>query len=543
MEQDHFRRYSICLGAVEPQVDGAGMISRSGRVSAARAGTLAAVGVSLALHAGMAAFLVARLPRLPDAAPDFAVRVSLAAPGVVLGGASEAPLAAASPAIVAEAPASRPIEALAPTPAPAESVAAEPVVATLAPSADVGTPAAPEAAAVEPSASSSGPTPPATAHSTAGTETLQSAPALSAPATAALESPAAVSAGTAILPADVKPASPAAAETPVAAAAVPASGAQPVEALPARQVLAAPAEAVAPLAPVSHEAMSAAMPADAVAVDPPMTTVLPAGTPAPAPRVAAAEIQPTQGTVSATPPASVPIRPLSDAPPSLAPSAPQQAARPPDSTLTAHEESEAERARMIQSFIDRYDGGACFFAAPSETVSAALDVDSFAADKAKFRAFDEDFKTAMGRESHVQGQRIWTEQCPVVDLLQAGGYGARVPVVGIDRSDLRGGDILSGTIRTVGTEPIHLYLVSETGQVDDLTSSLRDRGDLRTFAVPINRNGVGGPFLQLLVAVSTDVPPFAAGTKADKIFAAIRAGAFKTRRSGFVGAKSFLLQP
>ena len=222
-----------------------------------------------------------------------------------------------------------------------------------------------------------------------------------------------------------------------------------------------------------------------------------------------------------------------------------QAAHVPSGALMAREETEAERVRMIQSFIDRYDGGPCFLMAPATPVTSEFDIEGFATDRDKIHRFDDGFKEETGREARVVGQWISQKQCVAVDFLQAAKHAAKGLTIEIERRDVPNGDVLTGAIDGAGPEPIRLYWISESGVVNDISERVQDRGERKTFAVPVRRAIVGGPYPQLLVAIAGDDWPVPAGEtlKADAFFASLQAAALKRHRSISAGGRPFRLVP
>ena len=508
------------------------MASRSGRLNV---GTLAALGTSIALHVCLAAWLVARLPRTPDAGPDFAVSVSIAAPEI------ETPGAVPVPSVVAALP-----------------IAIESQVAALAPAA--AEPAA-NAAAAEIAASSPSRAP--ALHEAAPSTSITATPS-SSPAVPALEArvlqtdePVTPLVG-AVLPASVAEAAPTAilvSRPPQASDLSAARHGGTTHSPAATAVAPVGADAAKPLTAQETIATSAAIVAATAAA------VVPAAPPpAPAARIqedavgfaprTSAEVT---GHVTAAVPARDDLIPAAAQPDptTIAPSRssrPQQvaqAAHLPDSAPMVHEETEAERVRTIQSFIDRYDGGPCFLMAPATHVTAGFDIEGFATDRDKVHRFDDGFKQETGREARVVGQWISQKQCVAVDFLQAAKHAAKGLTIEIERRDLPKGDLLTGTIDGAGPEPIRLYWISESGLVDDISESVQDRGERKTFAVPVRRAVVGGPYPQLLVAIVGDDWPIPAGEtlKADAFFASIEAAALKAHRSIAAGGRPFRLLP
>lgn len=535
------------------------MASRSGRLNT---GGIAALGISLALHVGLAALLVARPPRPPVVQQDFAVSVSLAAPGV------ETPSAVAGSSTASALP----IEVAASRPAVAALLRPGQAVATLAPAAaDTELQATETTAEIAAASSSSGSAPQGAAPSTSTIETAQPVPVVAAlkgpvstsdeplapPVGTALAPPVAVEVPTAMLLAPPPPAPGIDVEshggtTPMSTATALASGgAQATRPLAAPETIATPAAtlvatAAASVAAANPRAPSARIQEGAVGSSLPSTEagpVTPFGSPAEVTGVVtatlppSAEIAPAIGQLE---PRSIITPPLSSGPHRVA-----QAARPPDNELIVHEETEAERIRMIQAFIDRYDGGACFFMAPARHVTSELEIDGFATDRDKIHRFDEGFKAATGSEAKVVGQWISPKQCATVDFLQTARHGSQGPTIEIDRRDLHKGDVLSGTIGGAGPEPIRLYWISESGSVEDISERVQDQGERKTFAVPVRRFIDGGPYPQLLVAIIVNGSSPAAGktTKADDFFAAIEADALRAHRPVSASGQPFRLLP
>ena len=535
------------------------MVSRSGRLNA---GGVAALGISLALHVGLAALLVVQRPQPPDVEQDFAVSVSLAAPVV------ETSSAVAGSSVASAAP----IEIATSRPAAAALLRPEQAVSTLVPAAAATALKATEATAETAASSPSfGSAPRGAAPSTSITETPRSVPAVSALKAPLLTSdePMAPLVGTALAP-------PIAVEMPTAvllappppdpgpdvarrggttllsnATALASGGAQATEppavlasiGTPAATVVGFAADTVAVTDPRAPPLRFREGALDPSVLPKQAASVTPLGSQTEATGVVTAVIPPGEEIVQAA--GQRDPRPV--IPPSLSsgPHGSAQAANLPDSDLVAHEETEAERSQMIQAFIDRYDGGACFFMAPARHVTSELEIHGFATDRDKIHRFDEGFKAVTGSEAKVVGQWISQKQCATVDFLQAARHGSQGPTIEIDRRDLRKGDVLSGTIGGVGPEPIRLYWISEAGLVDDVSERVQDQGERKTFAVPVRRFIDGGPYPQLLVAIIADGSWNAAGktTKADDFFAAIEADALRAHRPVAASGQPFRLLP
>ncbi len=527
-------------------VNEAEMASRPEHV---KAGRIAALGVSLALHVGLAALLVVQRPQQPEVKPDVAVSISLAAPAIEISPAVAGSSVVSPPSAIAT---SRPAMAAVLRPGPAVATLAPIAIATESKATDTTAEivaSSPDIAAV----------PQVTEPRTSIGQIPQSTPAMSAieNSVSASEEPAVPLDGTASsrpVSVDVP--------TPVRLAPLPPpaidvasqggtmgsaqSGARAAELPSTRETIAAPIATVVG----SAEAF------DAVAN--PRPSLLPVQESTVSSALRPTEVgapHETAGVETAATPRNEEIvaatgrpEPRSIITPSLLPSAQHQVAQAthlPDLDLAAQEETEAERVRMIQSFIDDYDGGACFLMAPATHVTSELEIDGLATDRDKIHHFDTGFKEATGREARVVGQWVSQKQCAAVDFLRAARRGAQGLTIEIERRDLRTGDVLSGAIDGAGPEPIRLYWISETGSVNDISDRVDNRGERKTFTVPVRRDVVGGPYPQLLVAIIGPGLPVRADDipKADAFFASIEADASTTHRAFSAIGKPFRLIP
>ena len=166
-------------------------------------------------------------------------------------------------------------------------------------------------------------------------------------------------------------------------------------------------------------------------------------------------------------------------------------------TQTARLETGPSVAAM-EAFVDRYDGGACFYASVEHATVNGAAIDVLSDTNAKFQALDDAFVTRFGLDPNVLGQHVTSQQCPAVDLLRKGRPGdVRLQV---DRNRLNRGDTLKGTVETALDTTLSLYLVDEGGGFQDVTQYTRREGSHMAFRIPMDRPGQGGPRPQLLIA-------------------------------------------
>ena len=191
--------------------------------------------------------------------------------------------------------------------------------------------------------------------------------------------------------------------------------------------------------------------------------------------------------------AEVPAMPASKAPPISAPARPTALA-------TGDARGHADRVRR---YIEQYDGGDCFFVLPVAFSSNAAVIEGFGASMAPFEALDRAFKRDMGFEASIGVRQVAQGQCPAVKFLgQFGANQTRAPRINLSSVEVQNGETLSGTIDNFANRVVDLLLVSDGGQVQNVSYLLKPGTDSLSFSMEIRRNsGGGGP--QLVMAVAT----------------------------------------
>jgi hypothetical protein len=174
--------------------------------------------------------------------------------------------------------------------------------------------------------------------------------------------------------------------------------------------------------------------------------------------------------------------------PTAVPTAPPVTSSPP--------RNETERLRK---YIEDFKGGDCFFVLPVAVSSNAAVVEGFGAASPPFDAFGKAFKRDLGFDASVGVRQVTQAQCPAIRFLgQVGANQARAPRINLRTTDAKAGDPLEGTIENFANRVVELLLVSETGDVQNVSYALKPGLDSLAFAVPMPR---GGP--QLLMAIAT----------------------------------------
>jgi serine/threonine-protein kinase len=208
----------------------------------------------------------------------------------------------------------------------------------------------------------------------------------------------------------------------------------------------------------------------------------------------------------------------------------------------------APRAEQIRNYIDHYNGGSCFFLSPVAVSDKAAAIEGFGASAEPFRAFDAAFRRNIGFEADIGVHEITQQQCPAAAFL-AGlrGKNARAPRLDIDREDVHNGEVLSGLVDRYGGNQVALFLVSDSGTVQNVSSLLKSGTDAKMFNIGMKRvDGVAGRQPQLLIAVASSSPLAAlqpgSPATADQFFTRVASEAAKSNTSLSAAARYFVLE-
>jgi serine/threonine-protein kinase len=163
-----------------------------------------------------------------------------------------------------------------------------------------------------------------------------------------------------------------------------------------------------------------------------------------------------------------------------------------------------ERERQLANFINQYDGGECFFLLPVALNLPKPKIEGYGTSAVPFQAFDSAFTLANKIEPDVGVRQVAQAQCPALTFLSRVRAGAALaPRLQLASTELRAGDVLSGTFSNVGNHYLTFLLISETGTVHNLSSLLRPEGELRRFDIPLQLTGTPGNQPELLVAIAS----------------------------------------
>jgi serine/threonine-protein kinase len=209
---------------------------------------------------------------------------------------------------------------------------------------------------------------------------------------------------------------------------------------------------------------------------------------------------------AAPPPPPLPIAPsVPKAPPPLAP-APSAAGAIPAEGSPLSAQLTDDTARRLVRYVNSYQGGDCFFAAPVADGHAGID--AYAATVAPFEAFQSEFKRANGFNAVINPQRISQPQCAAISFLsRLRGSPGSGPHLDNIAASVRSGTALSGAVGGAGGRHLELLLIADDGLVYNITSLLMPgAGDSKTFTLGIRLAEAGAPRPQLIIAVASSAP-------------------------------------
>jgi serine/threonine-protein kinase len=178
-------------------------------------------------------------------------------------------------------------------------------------------------------------------------------------------------------------------------------------------------------------------------------------------------------------------------------------------TADADERSrrDVERQLRITRFVNNYDGGECFFVAATLVAENRATLDGLGSSVAPFEALDSEFKRINGFEANIGVHQVTRDQCAAVNFLsQLKNEPGLPPRLDIGATAVKSGAALTGTVAEFGDRTVALVLVTDNGNVLNLTSGLKPDGDSLSFALnPLSDDMTAGQ-PQLLLAIVSNAP-------------------------------------
>jgi len=194
------------------------------------------------------------------------------------------------------------------------------------------------------------------------------------------------------------------------------------------------------------------------------------------------------------------------------PQTPRPSAKPPSNTDIPKDTPDRPpvdnpaRSDVVRRFIQQYDGGDCFFITPVAIGASAAIIEGLGSSMAPFEALDRAFKRTQGFEASIGIRVVTPPQCPAITFLnKVRGDAARTPRISLGSVKIKPNETLAGNIENFANRVVELLLISEDGQVQNLSYLLKPGTDALSFAIDMKRaeNGLGANVPQLVMAVAT----------------------------------------
>jgi serine/threonine-protein kinase len=165
-------------------------------------------------------------------------------------------------------------------------------------------------------------------------------------------------------------------------------------------------------------------------------------------------------------------------------------------------------AERIRRYVEQFDGGDCFFAAPVEIADATAVIEGLGESAAPFQALDAAFKRTNGFEASIGVRQVTHAQCPAVAFINnVRNERAQPPRLELETSKLHGGELLKGLLDGYGERSLALLLVADDGIVQNLTRELKPGIGAKSFSIDMPRSEQGAAAQpQLLIAVASAQP-------------------------------------
>jgi len=137
---------------------------------------------------------------------------------------------------------------------------------------------------------------------------------------------------------------------------------------------------------------------------------------------------------------------------------------------------QAERRTQIVSFIKQYDGGECFYAAPTLVAENTANIEGFGSSVAPFEVLDAEFKRANGFHANIGLHQVTPPQCAAVTFLsRVRNEPGHPPRPELSTASAQGG--ITGAVTDFGDRYVDLLLVADDGAVFNVSQRLRPGAD------------------------------------------------------------------
>ncbi|MDB5652392.1 MAG: serine/threonine kinase [Tardiphaga sp.] len=184
---------------------------------------------------------------------------------------------------------------------------------------------------------------------------------------------------------------------------------------------------------------------------------------------------------------------------------PSSTAQPPSLPAIPPGNDAASRTDQIRTYVEHYEGD-CLFLMPVAISANAAVLEGFAASPVRLEAFAANFRRELGFAPSVGARVVTDAQCAAVRFMnQLRGERVRTPRISLASTTVQNGETLNGTIENVANRAVDLLLISDTGQVQNLSNLLKPGIDVLSFSIGMQRSdGPARP--QLLIVLASPQP-------------------------------------
>ena len=185
---------------------------------------------------------------------------------------------------------------------------------------------------------------------------------------------------------------------------------------------------------------------------------------------------------------------------------------PTEAGPDAQQETQEAAAGMTKaidlsvSWLRRYDGGKCFFAAVTSVSGETIYIKGFGRDVASFERLYNSFIQARGIEPELNGHLINDAQCAATEFLKKVLPQAKDnPKVALTADRLKVGDALVATVTNTGAEVLDLLVVHGNGLVRHMKSDpgVAGASNGKTFELRFMDNKIDGELPEMIIAITS----------------------------------------
>ncbi len=162
------------------------------------------------------------------------------------------------------------------------------------------------------------------------------------------------------------------------------------------------------------------------------------------------------------------------------------------------------RAVAMVDWLNKFDGGPCFYASTMDISEKSIQIEGFATDVKMLEKMDADFQAKHDMEPDIQARLIAKEQCAVVEFLQSVRFNKMIkPTLSLSSTNVTSGQPLKGQLAKIKDGVVSLLLIDNAGVVYNLENFLVVKGDTASFNIKLIDLETRDSLPQLILALSS----------------------------------------